>query len=140
MLVAINLLVLWPKFMQLVGQVAISSVNIEVLVFFAEAIFLTAYLFYRDAFANRNVRLVLMLFVSVAAAMSGVLITTLNSFMNTPVGFNIPAYLNNGTVTDVTPFAVLSAPAAGISVLLVVGAAVLLYGQRKSEAMKQYRY
>lgn len=115
-LVAVELLALWPKFMALVGQVAISSVNFEVMVFFIEAIFLTAYFFYRDTFKNKNVRLLLMFIVAVAAAMSGVLITTLNSFMNTPVGFNIPAYLANGTVTNVHPFAVFTSPAAKIEV------------------------
>jgi len=115
-LVAIELLVLWPKFMALVGQVAISPVNVEVLVFFTEAIFLTIYLFYKDTFKSKKVRLALMLAVAIAAAMSGAMITLLNSFMNTPVGFNIPAYLNNGTITGVQPFAVFTAPAAAIEV------------------------
>ncbi|MDE1768862.1 MAG: cytochrome ubiquinol oxidase subunit I, partial [Candidatus Micrarchaeota archaeon] len=88
-LVAIDLLVLWPKFMALVGQVAISTVNIEVIVFFAEAIFLTTYFLYRERFSSKYVRVVLMAIVAIAAASSGVMITYLNSFMNTPVGFNI---------------------------------------------------
>lgn len=115
-LVAVELLVLWPKFMALVGQVAISPVSAEVFVFFAEAIFLTAYLLYRDRFDNKKVRIVLMVIVAIAAAASGALITLLNSFMNTPVGFNIPAYLNNGTVTNIQPFAVFFSPAATIEV------------------------
>ena len=122
-LVAIELLVLWPKFMALVGQVAISTLNVEVIVFFMETIFLVAYLFYRDTFSNKNVRLVFMLFVAVGSALSGVLITLLNAFMNTPVGFNIQAYLQNGTVTDVHPFAVLFAsPSGGIEVPHVLSA------------------
>lgn len=131
-LVAIELLVLWPKFMALVGQVAISPVNAEVFVFFTEAIFLTTYLLYKDVFSDKRVRLALMLVVAIAAAASGAFITLLNSFMNTPVGFNIPAYLNNGTVIGIQPFAVFTAPAAAIEVPHVLattyfaGSAVLM--------------
>lgn len=121
-LVAINLLVLWPAFMALVSKVAILPVYIEVFAFFTESIFLTIYIVYRDSFRNKNVRLFLMLMVAIGAAMSGVLITVFNSFMNTPVGFNIAAFnitsfLQNGsTLTDLNPVAVFTAPAVGIEV------------------------
>ncbi|MDE1860456.1 MAG: cytochrome ubiquinol oxidase subunit I [Candidatus Micrarchaeota archaeon] len=116
MLVAINLLFLWPNFMALVGQVAMSPVYLEVFAFFTESIFLTVYIFYRDVFRSRYARIIVMIPVAIGAAMSAVLITVLNSFMNTPVGFNIPVYLQNGTITNVDPFAAFSAPAVGIEV------------------------
>ena len=44
-LVALELLVLWPKFMVLVGHVAILPLYIEVFAFFLEAVFLGVYVY-----------------------------------------------------------------------------------------------
>lgn len=120
MLVAINLLFLWPKFMALVSNVSILPVLIEVFVFFLEAIFLTIYIFYRDAFTFKYARLIIIGIAGAAAAASGGLITVLNSFMNTPVGFNIQNYLQTGNLTNVNPIAVFSSPAAHIEVPHVI--------------------
>ena len=124
-LVAINLLFLWPSFMALVSQVAIAPVYLEVFAFFTEAIFLVIYLFYRDVFSHKYVRVLLMGIIAVGGAASAVLITILNSFMNTPVGFNIAAYLQNGTVTGINPLATFAAPAVGIEVPHVLATSYL---------------
>ncbi len=119
-LVALELFLLWPKFMALVGQVAILPVYIEVFAFFLESIFLAIYIYSWDKFRNRYAHALVGVAVAVGAVASGILITLLNSFMNTPVGFNIPVYLQNGTVTGIQPLAVFSSPASSIEVMHVV--------------------
>ena len=53
MLVAVEMLVLWPNFMQLVSQVAILPFYIEVFAFFVETIFIGIYFYSWDRFKNR---------------------------------------------------------------------------------------
>lgn len=121
MLVAIELAVLWPKFMALVSQVAILPFYVEVFAFFGESIFLAAYLYsaYRGS-ESSNARIVFMAIVAVCAALSGVLITMINAFMNTPVGFNIPEYIATGNVTGVQPLAAFATPSTATEVLHVI--------------------
>lgn len=119
-LVALELFLLWPKFMVLVGQVAILPVYIEVFAFFLEAIFLAIYVYSWDKFENRYAHAMVGVLVAIGAVSSGILITMLNSFMNTPEGFNIAAYLQNGAIAGVNPLAVFWTPATGIEVLHVV--------------------
>lgn len=119
-LVALELFLLWPGFMVLVGQVAILPLYIEVFAFFLEAIFLAIYIYGWDKFSNRYAHALVGVIVGIGATASGVLITMLNSFMNTPDGFNIATYLSTGAITDVNPVAVLWTPATGIEVLHVI--------------------
>ncbi|HUC38786.1 MAG TPA: cytochrome ubiquinol oxidase subunit I [Candidatus Acidoferrum sp.] len=119
-LVALELFLLWPKFMALAGQVAILPVYMEVFAFFLEAIFLAIYIYSWDKFKGRYTHAVFGVLVAIGAAASGVLITMLNSFMNTPVGFNIATYLQTGTLTMINPLAVFNAPATGIEVAHVL--------------------
>ncbi len=117
-LVAVEMLVLWPNFMQLVSQVAILPFYIEVFAFFVETIFLGIYFYSWDKFKNRYLHVLAGIPIAVAAALSGILITILNAFMNTPGNvFNTAAYIANGTVTGVHPFAVFSTPSAWMEVL-----------------------
>lgn len=115
-LVAINLFFLWPSFMALVGKVAILPVYMEVFAFFTETIFLAIYLYSSDFFRNKYYHIFLMLLIAIGAAASAAFITVLNSFMNTPVGFNISTFLQNGTLAQINPLAVFTAPAVGIEV------------------------
>ncbi|MDE1865881.1 MAG: cytochrome ubiquinol oxidase subunit I [Candidatus Micrarchaeota archaeon] len=117
-LVAVEMLVLWPKFMQLVSQVAILPFYIEVFAFFVETIFIGIYFYSWDKFKNKYLHILSGVPIAVAAVLSGVLITILNAFMNTPGSvFNEPAFIANGTVTGVHPFAVFYTPSAGMEVL-----------------------
>lgn len=116
MLVAANLLFLWPKFMALVSQVAILPVYIEVFAFFMESIFLALYIYSVNEFHGKYGHMLLMLVVVIGAGASGALITILNSFMNTPVGFNIQNYLSTGVITNIAPLATFTAPAVAIEV------------------------
>ena len=120
MLVALNLFLLWPNFMALVGQVAILPVYMEVFAFFLESIFIGVYVYSRDKFTGKYSHLIAGIPIAIGAAMSAVLITMLNAFMNTPAGFNIPAYLQNGTLAGINPLAVFSTPSTGIEVVHVL--------------------
>jgi cytochrome d ubiquinol oxidase subunit I len=115
-LVALELFLLWPKFMALVGQVAILPVYIEVFAFFLEAIFLAIYMLSWDSFDNKYVHVFFGVLVGIGGAASAILITMLNSFMNTPNGFNISTYLSTGRIVGVNPLAIFSTPATGIEV------------------------
>lgn len=124
-LVAVNLLVLWPKFMQLVGNVAILPFFTEVFAFFGEAILLGVYLYSRQRIKSGYARLAIIISIGFFAALSGVLITMINAFMNTPVGFDISAYLSSGLITGVNPLAVFNAPSTGIEVFHVISTSYL---------------
>lgn len=132
MLVAANLFFLWPTFMALVSKVAILPVYVEVFAFFSESIFLALYIYSADFFKNKYAHMAMMVIAAVGAAASAALITILNAFMNTPVGFNIQTFRNTGIVIDINPLAVFSSPSAGIEVAHVlatsyfVGSGILL--------------
>ncbi|MGI0141618.1 MAG: cytochrome ubiquinol oxidase subunit I [Candidatus Micrarchaeales archaeon] len=115
-LVALNILLLWPKFMSLVAQVAILPFYVEAFAFFMESIFLGIYFYSWDRFKNRYAHLLTGIPIAIGAALSGALITMINAWMNTPNGFNITAYLANGTVTGIQPFAVFNTPSTFIEV------------------------
>lgn len=119
-LVALELLFLWPKFMVLVGHVAILTLYIEVFAFFLEAVFLGVYVYSWDKFENRYMHALTGVFVALGAVLSAVFITMLNAFMNTPVGFNIPEYIKTGIIADVQPLAVLATPSTLVEVAHVV--------------------
>jgi cytochrome d ubiquinol oxidase subunit I len=113
-LIALELLFIWPNFMALVSQVAILPFYIEVFAFFIETIFLGIYIYSWDKFKSKYMHLLSGIPIAIGAALSGILISMINAFMNTPTGFNIPAFLNNGTITNVMPFAVFTGPSTAI--------------------------
>lgn len=119
-LVAVNLLFLWPAFMSLVSSVAILPVYIEVFAFFGEAIFLAMYFYGRNGFSNRYAPAIVMAVAGFFGILSAVLITMLNAFMNTPTGFNIPQYLSTGVLAGINPLAVFNTPSTWIEVSHVV--------------------
>jgi cytochrome bd ubiquinol oxidase subunit I len=124
-LVAFELLLVWPKFMALVSQVAILPVYAEVFAFFLETIFLGIYIYTWDKFKNRMIHVLLGIPVVIGGALSAVFITMLNAFMNTPNGFDIATYLKNGTITNVMPFAVFNTQSTGLEVAHVAVTAYL---------------
>jgi cytochrome bd ubiquinol oxidase subunit I len=139
LLVATELLFLWPSFMALVGQTAILPVFCEVFAFFCESIFLALYVFSHKAFGHTYKRVAIMGIVTIGAALSAVFITMLNAFMNTPVGFNIPAYLSSGIVQVTSPLAVFNSPAAGIEIFHVLATSYFV-GLALFLAYFSYRY
>ncbi len=119
-IVALTLALVWPKFMALAGQVAISTMYIEVFVFFIESIFLGIYAVSWNKFKGKYTHAIVGIPIVIGAAASAALITSLNAFMNTPVGFNIQNYLKIGSVTGVSPLAVFSSPTTFIEVSHVI--------------------
>ncbi|MDE1828384.1 MAG: cytochrome ubiquinol oxidase subunit I [Candidatus Micrarchaeota archaeon] len=120
MLIALNILLLWPKFMQLVAQVAILPFYLETFAFFMETIFLSIYIYSWGKFKNPYVHLISVIPVVVGGFLSGALITMINAFMNTPVGFDIQAYISSGAVTNIQPLAVFTSPSALIELAHVL--------------------
>ena len=97
---------LWPHFMEQWGEVFGFAFAIEGLAFFAEAIFITIYIYGWDRISPRaHFR------TGIAVAVAGVLGSTsviaVNGWMNNPQGFDLGA---NGEVTDVRPFEALFNP------------------------------
>lgn len=118
--VAVNLLVLWPKFMSLVSQVAILPVYCEVFVFFMESIFIAIYFTSCDKFKNKYYHILVGVPIAIGSSLTAVFITMLNAFMNTPNGFDISAYLSSGIVTGLQPLAVFATPSTANEVFHVV--------------------
>ncbi len=116
LLVAVNLLFLWPSFMALASQVAILPVFLEVFAFFMESIFLAIYIFSYKTIGNTYKHVAIIGIVVLGAALSAIFITMLNSWMNTPVGFNIAAYLQTGNVIVTNPLAVFTSPSGSIEI------------------------
>ncbi|BBL45303.1 cytochrome ubiquinol oxidase subunit I [Nanobdella aerobiophila] len=105
-IVAVEMATLFPKFMQIISNTAIISLYIEVGAFFIESLFLGLYLYSWKKYGNSIWHPIFMYLVGFFAAMSGVLIITLNSFMNYPVGVQ---YIN-GQIIDTDPYAIFFTP------------------------------
>ena len=119
---AIELFVLWPNFMVLIGKVDILPFYYEVFAFFLETIALVLYFYYWDYFKNRYHHWGLSVMVAAGTVMSAVFITLINAFMNTPSGFNIPNYLSTGNITGVNPIAAFMSPSGFVEVAHVTTA------------------
>ncbi len=122
--VAVELFVLWPKFISVLGQVGILPLYMEVFAFFTEAVFLGIYIYFWNKFKSRMRHWLLSVFISIGAVMSGVFITMINAFMNTPNGFNIPYYLSTGKIINVNPLAVLNTPTTWVEIGHVIGSTI----------------
>ena len=126
-MVALELAFLWPKFMTLVGYVAIYPFYAEVFAFFSEAIFLSIYFYTGNRIKSNKLRLASLLIVAIAAAMSGILITMVNAWMNTPVGFNIPLYISSGfkDIVVTNPLAAFDTPSTPIELFHMLTTSIL---------------
>lgn len=105
-IVAVQLQLLWPAFMRLVGQIIALPFAIEVFAFFIEAVFTAIYVFGGDRIAPR-LRILSALLVAMGGGASALLITDVNAFMNTPTGFRIA----NGQLVDLRPWHAMVSPA-----------------------------
>jgi cytochrome bd ubiquinol oxidase subunit I len=98
-IVGTMLSLLWPGFMEIVGQVIALPFQIELWAFFLEALFMTIYVYAADRLSP-FMRITSVIFVAIGASASAVLITDAHAWMNTPQGFRI----QNGEVVDVHPW------------------------------------
>ena len=76
----------------------------EIFAFFLETIALVLYVYHGDSFRNRYARWLLSVTIAGGTLASAIFITMVNAWMNTPDGFNIPAFIQSGAVTDVNPW------------------------------------
>ncbi|WP_431027094.1 cytochrome ubiquinol oxidase subunit I [Lysinibacillus sp. LZ02] len=106
-IIGLQLSLLWPQFMELAGQVIALPLFMETFAFFFEAIFLGIYLYTWDRFKNPKHHMLLLIPVMVGASMSAIFITIVNSFMNSPQGFEI----QNGELINIHPVLAMFTPA-----------------------------
>ena len=102
---------LWPHFMKFAGPIIGLGFGLEGFAFFTEAIFLGIYLYGWDRISPRAHWLA-GLVVAISGALSGVLVVSVNAWMNTPAGFRMTADgWMKGRVFDIDPIAALLSPA-----------------------------
>ncbi len=108
---AVELMLYWPEFMRVVGDVAMGAFYAEVFAFLLESITLVVYVYFWNNFKNRWNHWLVSIGVLVGTGASAALITDVNAWMNTPTGsFNIPYYLKTGNIIDVNPWKVFWEP------------------------------
>lgn len=121
--VAVMLSVLWPGFMRTVGEVINLPFQIEVFAFMLESLFLAIYVYGGDRLSVRA-RIWSALLIAVGSGMSALLITDVNAFMNTPVGFNWV----NGHVENANPWKAMLNPAVPTELSHVLVSAYMTVG------------
>ena len=98
---------LWPNFMAFAGPVIGLPFALEGFAFFLEAIFLGIYLYGWEKVSAR-MHLFAGFMVAGCGTLSGVFVTTVNAWMNTPRGFDIV----NGMPANIEPLVAMTSPAA----------------------------
>ncbi|KEZ50214.1 cytochrome ubiquinol oxidase subunit I [Metabacillus indicus] len=119
--IALQLSLLWPNFMQVAGQTISLPLFLETFAFFFEAIFLGIYLYTWDRFKKKIYHLLLLIPVALGATLSGFFITTVNAFMNAPLGFT----MENGVLKGVNPLLAMFNPATPTKMAHVLSSAYL---------------
>lgn len=118
---AVELVNLFPVFMTLVSETGVISVfYAEVFAFFLETVALVMYVYYRNAFRGKYTHWILSLFVALGTIGSAVFITMVNSWMNSPNGFNLAQFIATGEVTGVLPYAPFITPTTWAQVAHVI--------------------
>ena len=97
---------LWPRFMEFAGPIIGVGFGLEGFAFFTEAIFLGIYIYGWDR-VRPAVHWLAGLIVAGSGALSGVLVVSVNAWMNTPTGFS----MLDGKATGIDPIGALLSPA-----------------------------
>ncbi|MBH0231675.1 cytochrome ubiquinol oxidase subunit I [Halobacillus yeomjeoni] len=114
-IVGVLISLLFPSFMEIVGQVIALPFQMEIFAFLIEAVFMSIYLYAADRLSP-SLRLVSIISVAIGATASAVLITDVHAWMNTPAGFRITP---SGDVTDINPWAAFFNPSFGVTAIHV---------------------
>ncbi|MDR6224895.1 cytochrome ubiquinol oxidase subunit I [Desmospora profundinema] len=120
--IGLMLSLLWPRFMQLAGNIISLPLFLETFAFFFEAIFLGIYLYTWDRFKKPIYHWLMSIPIVLGASLSAVFITTVNAFMNTPAGFSLSP---DGEVVNIQPLAAMFNPATPTKVAHVLTSAYL---------------
>ena len=120
---AVELTGLFPSFMTLVASTgAMVLFYAEVSAFFLEVLALILYVYYWNAFKSRYVHWLVSIFVAAGTLISAVFITMVNSWMNTPTGFDSATFISSGfkTITGVQAYAAFLTPSTASQVFHVL--------------------
>jgi len=121
--IAVEFITAWYKWMFIVNEVEILPFELEVLAFFTEVIMLALYLYGWDKM-GRTAHMILGALIGVGSSISAVLITIVNSWMNTPQGsFDVATYYQTGQLTGINPIAGLWPSSANGEVPMVLAGA-----------------
>lgn len=83
----VQLSLLWPGFLEVVGRVMPLPFQIEIYAFFVEALFMSIYVYAAERIAPW-MRIVSLILVALGALASAVLITNVHAWQGTPAGFD----------------------------------------------------
>jgi cytochrome d ubiquinol oxidase subunit I len=134
-IVGVQLTLLWPGFMKIVGQVIAIPFQIEIFAFFLEALFMSVYVYAASRLSGK-MRVLSVFFVSLGATASAVLITSANSWMNTPAGFEMRT---DGTIYNVNSWKAFFNPSFGAAAFHVAVSAFMT-GAFVVASVAAYRY
>ncbi|WP_028389813.1 cytochrome ubiquinol oxidase subunit I [Bacillus cihuensis] len=119
--ISLQLSLLWPNFMEAAGHTIALPLFLETFAFFFEAIFLGIYLYTWNRFKSKYAHFLLLLPVFIGGGASAFFISTVNAFMNSPIGFNY----ENGILTNVNPIMAMFNPATPTKVTHVMASSYL---------------
>ncbi len=134
-IVGVQLTLLWPGFMKIVGQVISIPFQIEIFAFFLEALFMSIYVYAADRLSGK-MRVLSVFFVALGATASAALITSANTWMNTPAGFEMRA---DGTITNINTWAAFFNPSY-LSAAFHVSISAFMTGAFVIASVSAYRY
>ncbi len=122
---AVELVTLFPKFMTVVSETGVINLfYFEIFAFFLETIALVIYVYFEGAYKWKYTNLVLSFVILLGTLLSAVFIVSVNSWMNTPNGFNISVFLATGKVTGVNAFAPFNTPSTFSQISHVIATTV----------------
>ncbi len=117
---SVQLSLLWPGFMEAIGEVLALPFQLEIYAFFLEAIFMAIYVYGADRISAK-LRILSLSLVSLGALMSAVLITNVHAWQETPTGFEFV----NGQFTNVNPWVAFFNPLFPVTAFHVATSASL---------------
>jgi len=106
----VQLSLLWPGFMEVIGVVMALPFQIEIYAFFIEALFMSIYVYAAERIPPWA-RISSLVLVAIGALASAVLITNVHAWEGTPTGFK----MDNGVITDVDPWAAFFNPSFAVT-------------------------
>ncbi|CAL27618.1 cytochrome ubiquinol oxidase subunit I [Staphylococcus carnosus] len=120
-IIELQLSLLWPTFMKTAGHVIALPLFMEVFAFFFEAIFLSIYFYTWNRFKNKWTHMIIGLPVVIGGMLSAFFITSVNSFMNTPAGFQ----MKDGRMIHVDPIVAMFNASFGVRQFHVIMTAIM---------------
>ncbi|RFU70424.1 cytochrome ubiquinol oxidase subunit I [Peribacillus saganii] len=110
----VQLSLLWPGFMEVIGRVMALPFQIEIYAFLIEALFMSIYVYAANRISSW-MRIAALSLVAFGAVASAILITNVHAFQGTPAGFRV----EDGRIVDVDPWAAFFNPSFLTSALHV---------------------